>query len=181
MAGHDSTGGGLASEPSVPVLLNPSMGDEPAARPMHEVATFSDESRHRAECSCGWTSDWHADDVTAVMAGVEHSEIAVGPRDGLDGFVGELLDVQDDLSELVIWLAEHWSADLPVPALWGLAGTGRVEVSVYCASRTELARVGARLGVAVGRDRRYDAEKETYWCARRTFGRVAVEAWRYGR
>jgi len=181
MSGHKSSGGGLASEPSAPVLCNSSMGDEPAARLVHEVATFSDGDGHRAVCSCGWASDWYADDVAAVMAGVEHPEIAVGPPDGLDGFVGELLDLQDDLSELVMWLAEHWSADLPTPTLWGLAGTGHVEVSVYCESRAELARVGARLGVAVGRDRRYDAEKETYWCARRRFGRVAVEAWRYGR
>jgi hypothetical protein len=181
MAGHDSTGGGLASKPSAPVPCNPSMGDEPAARLVHEVATFGDGASHRAECSCGWTSDWYADDVAAVMAGVEHSEIAVGPPVALDGFIGELLDVQDDLSELVIWLAESWSADLPVPALWGLAGTGRVEVSVYCESRGELGRVATRLGAKVGRDRRYDGEKEPYWCARRRFGRVAVEAWRYGR
>jgi hypothetical protein len=181
MAGHDSTGGGLASEPSAPVLCNPSMGDEPAARLAHEVAVFNDGRKHRAECSCGWTSDWSADDVVAVMAGVEHSEIVVGPADALDGFIGELLDVQDELSELVIWLAEHWSADLPVPGLWGLSGTGQVEVSVYCESRAELGRVANRLGATVGRDRRYDADKETYWCARRPFGRVAVEAWRYGR
>jgi hypothetical protein len=181
MAGHISTGGGLASEPSAPVPCNPSMGDEPAARLVHEVVVFSAGGEHRAECSCGWSGDWYVDDVVAVMAGVEHSEIAVGLPEALDGFIGELLDVQDDLSGLVMWLAEHWSADLPVPALWGLSGTGQVEVSVHCESRAELARVATRLGATVGRDRRYDAEKEPYWCARRRFGRVAVEAWRYGR
>jgi hypothetical protein len=189
MAPHTSTGRGLASKPSAPVLSKPSMGDEPAAALVHEVQVYGDGEvqvygdggMHRAECSCGWASDWYADDVVAVVAGAEHSEIAVGRPEALDGFMGELLDIQDDLSELVVWLAEHWSADLPIPALWGLAGTGQVEVSVYCDSRAELARVAERLGVEVVRDRRYDAEKETYWCARRRFGRVALEAWRYGR
>ena len=183
MSGHKSSGGGLASEPSAPVLCNPSMGDEPAARLVHEVATFSDGDGHRAVCSCGWASDWYADDVAAVMAGVEHPEIAVGPPDGLDRFMGELLDLQDDVSELVIWLAENWSAALPVPELWGTSARHRrpLDVTVRCASRAELAQVAAVMETPVQSDRFYDSDGCTYRCARRWFGRVVFEAWRYER
>jgi hypothetical protein len=183
MAAHTSTGGGLASEPSAPVLSNSSMGDEPASRLVHEVVTFSDGAEHRAECSCGWASDWYADDVAVVMAGVEHPEIAVGPPDGLDRFMGELLDLQDDASELVVWLAENWSADLPAPELWGSSArvAGPVGVTVLCDSRADLDRVAAVMGVPVLRDPTYDSDDGTYRCARRSFGRVVVEAWRYER
>jgi|RhiMetdeSRZDD1v2_1073273.scaffolds.fasta_scaffold19122_10 hypothetical protein len=183
MAAHTSTGAGLASEPSAPVLSNPSMGDEPAALLVHEVQVFGDDERHRAECSCGWVSDWQIDDVAAVVAGVEHPEIAVGPADALDGFMGELLDLQDDVSELVIWLAENWSAALPVPELWGTSARHRrpLDVTVRCASRAELAQVAAVMETPVQSDRFYDSDGCSYQCARRRFGRVVFEAWRYER
>jgi hypothetical protein len=183
MAGHDSTGGGLASKPSAPMLSNPSMGDEPAARLAHEVAVFSAGGEHRAECSCGWTSDWYADDVIAVMAGVEHSEIAVDPPDGLDRFMGELLDLQDDMSELVMWLAENWSADLPAPTLSGSVSADRaLDVTVHCYDGADqLARVARVLGAEVTGSPIHDTDDATYRCARRSFGRVRVEAWRYQR
>jgi hypothetical protein len=183
MAGHTSTGGDLASEPSAPVLSNPSMGDEPAAALVHEVQVFTHNECHRAECSCGWASDWHTDDVAAVVAGVEHPEIAVGPPDGLDGFMGELLDLQDDVSDLVVWLAENWSAALPVPELWGTSARHRrpLDVTVRCASHAELDQVAAVLEAPVQSDRFYDSDGCTYRCARRRFGRVVFEAWRYER
>jgi hypothetical protein len=180
MAAEMSTGGGLASKPSAPVLSNPSMGDEPAAALIHEVQVFGDNQRHRAECSCGWASDWHTDDVAAVVAAGEHPEIAVGPADALDGFMGELLDLQDDLSELVVWLAEHWSADLPVPSIWGCRSSG-LDISVQCETAAQFTRVATMLDAEVGGNPVYDSDDAVYRCARRHFGRVAVEAWRYAR
>ncbi len=36
-----------------------------------------------------------------------------------------LLDLQDDLADAVMWLAENWSADLPVPCYgWADSGDG---------------------------------------------------------
>jgi len=37
------------------------------------------------------------------------------------------------------------------------------------------------MGVPVLRDPTYDSDDGTYRCARRRFGRVVVEAWRYER
>ena len=49
----------------------------------------------------------------------------MGPGDGLDRLMSELLDLQDDLARAVMWLAEHWSADLPAPARAGASATTR--------------------------------------------------------
>ena len=147
---------------------------------VHQVTTVTDGFEHRAECSCGWASEWVADDVTAVLDGVDHPEIAVVPADGLDEFVSGLLDVQDDLASLVVWLAENWSADLPVPALPGPEGH-RVDVLVHCLSDDELARVAEVLDAPVTGDPGYDTDEAIYRCARRQFGAVRVEAWRYER
>ena len=38
-----------------------------------------------------------------------------GRPPALDAAMSELLDLQDDLADVVVWLAENWSADLPVP------------------------------------------------------------------
>ena len=80
------------------------------------VVTYEDHrdgQRLRAECSCGWSGDWRDDGAMAEADGDDHREVAVGPGDGLDRLMGELLDLQDDLARAVMWLAEHWSADLP--------------------------------------------------------------------
>lgn len=147
---------------------------------VHQVTTVTDGFEHRAECSCGWASEWVADDVAAVLDGVDHLEIAVGPADGLDGFVSGLLDVQDDLASLVVWLAENWSAALPVPVLPGREGH-RVDVLVHCGSDDELARVAEALDSPVTGDLGYDTDEAIYRCARRQFGAVRFEAWRYER
>jgi hypothetical protein len=154
-----------------------------ASELVHHVVTVTDGFEHRAECCCGWESEWYLDDVEAVEAGVEHPEIAVGPPDGLDVFVSGLLDVQDDLAALVVWLAENWDAGLPVPVLRGStgAGPGRLEVGLYCESDEELARVAERIGAPVTHEPRYDDEDATYEHAHRDFGRVGFEAWRYRR
>src|SRR5215204_2431528 len=90
--------------------------------------------RWRAECSCGWAGDWIDDAALADADGEDHREVAVGPGDGVDVVMGELLDLQEDLVRVVIWPAEHWSADLPVPRARGINRNevAGVELAVYC-------------------------------------------------
>src|SRR5919108_4164717 len=76
----------------------------PPAPPTHR--------RYRAECSCGWSGAWTSDDAEAAADATGHLEVAVV---AIDQLMSELLDTQADLAEVVEWLAEHWSADLPVP------------------------------------------------------------------
>lgn len=71
----------------------------------------------RAVCSCGWASHWTDHGPAATQAGVEHIDTAIGPPDAMDVLMGAMLDLQDDLASVVVWLAENWSADLPAPAL----------------------------------------------------------------
>jgi hypothetical protein len=152
-----------------------------AAEVVHEVDTVTDGVEFQPVCACGWASDWLEDDVAAVVAGVDHPEIAVGPPDRLDQLMGQLLDLQDDVSEVVVWLAENWSADLPAPAIGGSCrGLSRpLDLTIECRSGDELARVAAVLGSELSGDPVYDVEGEIYRCARRRFGRVMLAAWRY--
>ena len=70
-------------------------------------------------------------------AGVGHDTVDHGGRavgDAEHG-TGELLDLQDDLARAVMWLAEHWSADLPAPHGRGVGhDTARVDLAAYCAT-----------------------------------------------
>jgi hypothetical protein len=93
--------------------------------------------------------------------------------------MGELLDLQDDLARVVIWLAEHWSADLPVPDAYG-TGVGRVEVrmNAYCHSTDLLTRAAARLGVPLVDDPATSSRGVRYRRAVRRFGRVSLQAYR---
>ena len=56
--------------------------------------------------------------------------------------MSDLLDLQDDLSAVLAWLSETWSADLPVPMIWG-PGCRRsrpIDLTVECQNSDELAR-----------------------------------------
>jgi hypothetical protein len=143
----------------------------------HEVEVVTDDGfDHRAECSCGWASERLVDDVAAVLAGAEHAEFEVGPPDALDGLMGHLLDIQDDLSRVVEWLAERWSSDLPVPVpAMPESGRRALDLTVCCRDAAELNRVADVLGAEL---RRYDGEDSAYRCARRRFGTILIEAWR---
>jgi hypothetical protein len=138
---------------------------------------------HRAECGCGWASDWCDDPADAEAAGVDHREVAVGPGDGLDRVMSELLDLQDDLADMVVWLAENWSADLPVPIVYGCDGGGdtrgpaRVELSTYCVEPADLGRIARLLGVPTVEDESPDCYGSRYLRARRNFGRVSLRAY----
>jgi hypothetical protein len=91
-----------------------------------------------------------------------------------------LLDLQDDLAEVVVWLAENWSADLPVPHAYGGVGPLRdepgAELFVYCATAEELARVAARLGAPIRRTQGHTPGVEL-GKAIRDFGRVRIKAY----
>jgi hypothetical protein len=113
-------------------------------------------------------------DVAAVLAGAEHTEIEVGPPDALDGLMGHLLDIEEDLSRVVEWMAEHWPADLPVP-IPAMPDSGRraLDLTVCCRDAAELNRVADVLGAKL---RRFNGEDTAYRCARRRFGTILIEA-----
>ena len=140
---------------------------------------------HRAECGCGWVSDWCTNQADAEAAGVDHREVAVGPGDGLDAVMGDLLDLQDDLAAMVVWLAENWSADLPAPVVYGRDGGGsgdprpptRVELSAYCFEPADLSRIAHLLGVPPTDDDQPNCYGSRYRRVRRDFGRVSLRAY----
>ena len=139
--------------------------------------------RYQASCRCGWQTSW-SDDLEAIeLAAAEHPDSAADPGDGLDGVMGELLDLQDDLADMVVWLAENWSADLPAPVVYGRDGgddtreAARVELSTYCVEPADLGRIAHLLGVPTVEDARPDCYGSRYRRARRDFGRVSLRAY----
>jgi hypothetical protein len=79
-------------------------------------------------------------------------------------------------------LAENWSADLPVPVMYGRDGgddsrPARVELSTYCGDSGDVDRIAHLLGVPVGDDERPDCDGARYRRARRDFGRVSLRAY----
>jgi hypothetical protein len=145
-----------------------------------EVESFSPcDGCYAAVCSCGWVGDTQRDAASAEADGVDHREVVVGPGDGLDAVMSELLDLQDDLAGVVVWLAEHWSADLPVPTVYGSGGgpsPARMELSVYCLSPDDLACSADLLGASPVDDPAPDVKGARYRRVTRRFGRVTVTA-----
>jgi hypothetical protein len=137
----------------------------------------------RAVCSCGWASRWTsqtADD--ALRAGGEHVDAAVRAPDGMDRAMSAMLDLQDDLSAVVMWLAETWSADLPSPVVCSYSRDDSsyplpgVRLLMHCTSVDVLARAAERLGVPVRRPTN-SAQGVRIYGAVRDFGRVRIEAY----
>ena len=64
---------------------------------------------HRAECWCGWASAWCDDYATADTVAQDHREVVARPATDVDATLSGLLDLQDDVADTVIWLAENWS------------------------------------------------------------------------
>jgi hypothetical protein len=65
-------------------------------------------------------------------------------RDGVDELLSGLLDIQDDIAQAVIWMAENWSADLPAPHWYGRGHQRDDDEAVrllVCCDLAELARV----------------------------------------
>ena len=139
---------------------------------------------HRAECWCGWAGAWCDDYATADAAAHHHRETAAGPATGLDATLGGLLDLQDDLADTVLWLADNWSSDLPVPQAEP-GGTCLDDGTVVpclrllvCAETTdELVEIADLLAAPVVLEAEPDAHGRRYQRATRTFGRVHMEAY----
>jgi len=138
---------------------------------------------HRAECWCGWASAWCDDYITADEAASHHRRVAGGPATGLDATVSGLLDLQDDLADAVLWLADNWSSDLPVPqadpGASHLQNGGCVpclRLLVSCETTTELVALADLLAAPVVLDAEPDAGGRRYERTTRNFGRVRIEA-----
>jgi hypothetical protein len=133
---------------------------------------------YRAECECGWQGEWRDCVTVARQDGQVHRDGAVPPGD-LDELVTGLLDLQDDLAAVVMWLAENWSAHLPKLGWHSRSGSGDRDVPAVkvhgCGDLEGVAEAAGSLGV-VPTD---DPAPNTYgYCLRRAvrrFGRVEVE------
>jgi hypothetical protein len=95
--------------------------------------------------------------------------------------MSDLLDLQDGLADMVVWLAENWSADLPVPIVYACDGgigldPARVKVAACCLDPAELTRIAHLLGVPPVDDERPNSQGRRYRNARRDFGRVTLHA-----
>ena len=147
--------------------------------PAHLVTVVSDGFEYLAECSCGWVSDWHDTPDAADTAGDEHSDGAVGPPDEMDRLMSGMLDLQDDIAAVVVWLAENWSAHLPQLG-WYANGSGddpghpALRVIAAC-DPDELADAATVLGAVPTDEPVDDAGGTRYRRAVRDIGRVRVE------
>jgi hypothetical protein len=95
--------------------------------------------------------------------------------------MSDLLDLQDGLADMVVWLAENWSADLPVPIVYACDGgigldPARVKVAACCLDPAELTRIAHLLGAPPVDDERPNSQGRRYRNARRDFGRVTLHA-----
>jgi hypothetical protein len=147
----------------------------------HFIHVADHAGGHVAECSCGWVSDWEQDWVEADLAGDGHVADALVPAEPMDEVISALLDLQDDLAAVVIWLAENWSTDLPVPVPYVTGGAGAegdpaVVLMARCSDRPTVNRVARLLGVAPGEETEPDEVGHRYRQASRGFGRVSIDA-----
>jgi hypothetical protein len=135
----------------------------------------------RAECRCGWASRWYDDHPEADAMARRHREVAVGSPTGIEAVLGGLLDLQDDLADAVMWLAEHWTAELPLPRAVphidqranGDAVPG-LTLLMPCASRDTVSSVADTLGADVTVER--TASDRLSERTSRRFGRVWIDA-----
>jgi hypothetical protein len=104
-------------------------------------------------------------------------------RDALDALLSGLLDIQDDIAQAVMWLAENWSADLPAPGWMGRSSDrdetqGPVLRLPMCCSLDELSRVAELTGTTPVDDETPNCRGDRYRRVRRSFGagRVELEA-----
>jgi hypothetical protein len=114
------------------------------------------------------------------MATIELATGSARQGDALDVLLGEMLDLQHDLADVVVWLAETWPDDLPALRLYGRGGGGAptagLELSGYCTDLDQLDRAAHLLGVPPV-DGQVDELGNRYRNARRAFGRVTIRAY----
>jgi hypothetical protein len=149
-----------------------------AAAPIHVVQVVSDGHEYLAECSCGWASEWHLTAVEADAAGIDHCD-GSALVDEMDVLMSGLLDLQDDIAAVVVWLAENWSVALP-PLGWSANGDDRhpgqaaLRVHGYV-SPTEFAAAAGVLGAVPVDSPPSESGAGRYRHATREFGRVQIE------
>jgi hypothetical protein len=98
--------------------------------------------------------------------------------DGVDELLSGLLDIQDDIAQAVIWMAENWSADLPAPRWYGRGSQGDDDEAVrllVCCDLAELARVAELVEAAPTADETPDTRGNRYRRLRHRFGSGHVE------
>jgi hypothetical protein len=146
--------------------------------PSHVVQVVSDGDEYLAECSCGWASEWHVIPEDAEAAGLEHRDGSV-QADEMDVLMSGLLDLQDDIAAVVLWLAENWSVPLP-SLVFSASGDGRhrdrpaLRVLGYTGPAEFVAAAGV-LGAAPVDDPPGQVGAGRYRHAIRVFGRVEIE------
>ena len=115
---------------------------------------------------------------------MDHREVAAGPATALDATLGGLLNLQDDLADTVMWLAENWSSDFPVPQ----AGVrirhvengecvACLRLLVHCAAPGQLVAMADLLAGPIVADAGPNQRGRRYQRVTRTFGRVDIEAY----
>jgi hypothetical protein len=147
--------------------------------PVHPVAVISDGDEYRAECACGWASGWHFTPDVADEEGGWHRDDAARAADAMDQLMSDLLDLQDDLAAVVVWLAENWSTGLPSLG-WSAAGDDRdrdrpaLRVLGH-ATPAEMTAVAVVLDIATADDPPNACGNPRYRHAIRDFGRVRLD------
>ena len=147
--------------------------------PAHVVAVVSDGFEYLAECSCGWSGGWQPDPAAADLDGAEHREAAISAPDPTDAVLTSLLDLQDNLATVVIWLAENWSTGLPKITHYGKGCDNGTEVVLlaYCGTPDELEAVAALMAVTPVDDPEPNRQGDRYRRATLVFGQVRLVAY----
>jgi hypothetical protein len=150
-----------------------------APAPTHPVAVTGDGNEYRAECACGWASGWHFTPEAADDEGRWHRDDSARAADAMDRLMSDLLDLQDDLAAVVVWLAENWTTGLPQLG-WSACGDDRdrdrpaVRVLGY-ASPAELAAAALVLDATPTDDLTPETGRDRYRHVIRDFGRVRLD------
>jgi hypothetical protein len=145
----------------------------------HPVAVAGDGDEYRAECGCGWRGEWHFTPETADADGAWHRDDSARAGDAMDAVMSDLLDLQDDLAAVVVWLAENWTVGLPALG-WTACGDDRdrerpaLRVLGY-ASPAELAAAALVLETTATDDPPTEPGQNSYRHVMRDFGRVRLD------
>jgi hypothetical protein len=147
--------------------------------PTHPVAVVSDGDEYQATCTCGWVTGWQPSPEAADDEARWHRDDAARAADAMDGLMSDLLDLQDDLAAVVVWLAENWTTGLPQLG-WTANGDDHhrdrpaLRVLGY-ASPAELVAAALVLDTAPTDDPPAETDRARYRHVLRDFGRVRLD------
>jgi hypothetical protein len=139
-----------------------------APAPTHVVQVVGDGDEYRAECGCGWASEWCFTATDADGEATWHRDDAARAADAMDELMSDLLDIQDDLAAVVVWLAENWSTGLPELG-WTASGDDRHR------GRPALRVLGYASPAAPVRDEQPTCSGPGYRHVTRDFGRIQID------